>query len=482
MSCKCGSKNITHNPSGGLDVCLNCGRVLEEGTIVTDVQFKDRSVVGKFGSKSGSYTTNKTLARYNHDGGRSRLERAQRMISEIGDKLSLPGYLIEMAKNVYELAASETFRTKFVKGRPTKHVVAASLYLACRLNKQPLMLIDFSDVLHVNLYELGACYTKLVKFLHQDHQEYHKIPLQDPSMFIPRFCEKLEFGDKKEKVSRTALRFVQRFDRDWMCDGRRPTSLCGAAILMSARFHGFTRTTTQIADKLHVCEETIRKRLDEFKETKVAKLTREEFEKLDLDKDIVGAADPPAFSRASKRAKDRAGLLEDTEKKPLQALTEKGEEALGQVIEEVEEEEKEEVVEKPVRQKEEKAKGNDDDGERLSDVSDPDIDHFLLTPEESSLKKILWDQINRDWVLEQEKKQATEPIQRTVATVKKKRRGFEVVDAKDPLTALSQNSRLSGKVNVEVAAKLFGEPMKKVKEVDEEPIFEAYEALDEDYE
>lgn len=122
----------------------------------------------------------------------------------------------------------------------------------------------------------------------------------DPSLFIDRFCVKLEFGDKLSEVSMTALRILQRMKRDWMCHGRRPTGLVGAAILMAARLHGFKRTTNEIVKTVHVCDETIRKRIVEFKETSVAKLTREEFEKIDLVNDIPEESDPPAFKRSLK--------------------------------------------------------------------------------------------------------------------------------------------------------------------------------------
>ena len=121
----------------------------------------------------------------------------------------------------------------------------------------------------INLYVLGACYLKFVKYLHLD------LPLIDPSLFIHRFCAKLEFGDKTQAVSFTALKLLQRMKRDWMTYGRRPNSLCGAAILIAARYHGFKRTTNQIVQAVHVSDETIRKRLEEFKKTAVASLTRE---------------------------------------------------------------------------------------------------------------------------------------------------------------------------------------------------------------
>mmetsp|Transcript_6069 Transcript_6069/g.5411 ORF Transcript_6069/g.5411 Transcript_6069/m.5411 type:complete len:144 (-) Transcript_6069:1088-1519(-) len=136
----------------------------------------------------------------------------------------------------YELGHDKNF----TQGRPTSHVVAAALYITCRLEKTPHLLIDFSDILQINLYVLGACYLKFVKYLHLE------LPLIDPSLFIHRFCAKLEFGEKTHLVSITALRLLQRMKRDWMTYGRRPNSLCGAAILIAARYHGFKRTTNQI--------------------------------------------------------------------------------------------------------------------------------------------------------------------------------------------------------------------------------------------
>lgn len=62
---------------------------------------------------------------------------------------------------------------------------------------------------------------------------------------------------------------------DWMSYGRRPSSLCGAALLISARFHGEVLTTAEVCKTVLVCDETIRKRLAEFNQTKLAQLTKE---------------------------------------------------------------------------------------------------------------------------------------------------------------------------------------------------------------
>lgn len=50
----------------------------------------------------------------------------------------------------------------------------------------------------VNLYVLGACFIKLFKrlYLNEEVKELQGFPLVDPSLFIDRFCKKLEFGEK----------------------------------------------------------------------------------------------------------------------------------------------------------------------------------------------------------------------------------------------------------------------------------------------
>lgn len=79
-----------------------------------------------------------------------------------------------------------------------------------RERNKPHLLIDFADALHINLYTLGACFLKLVRFLHRD------LPLIDPSVFIRRFCSALEFGERQLEVELTANRLLKRMRVDWL--------------------------------------------------------------------------------------------------------------------------------------------------------------------------------------------------------------------------------------------------------------------------
>jgi transcription factor IIIB subunit 2 len=64
------------------------------------------------------------------------------------------------------------------------------------------------------------------------------LPIIDPSIYIPRFCSQLDFGDKVDLIKKTAKKLLQGMKLDWMSYGRRPAGLCGAAILIAARYYG----------------------------------------------------------------------------------------------------------------------------------------------------------------------------------------------------------------------------------------------------
>ena len=163
------------------------------------------------------------------------------------------------------------------------------------------MLIDFSDLLDIDVYELGRAYLKLSQALHIT------IPALDPCLYVMRFAHKLDFGEMTHEVSMTALRLVSRMKKDWMHYGRRPSGLCGAALLIASRLHAFNRSVSEVIKVVKVHESTLRKRLNEFGETPVSQLSLDEFMASDLDA-MTEEQDPPSFKAA--RERDRKRLLQ----------------------------------------------------------------------------------------------------------------------------------------------------------------------------
>ncbi|THG93998.1 hypothetical protein EW026_g7381 [Hermanssonia centrifuga] len=158
------------------------------------------------------------------------------------------------------------------------------------------MLIDFSDLLQVNVFELGHTYLQLVRTLNL------RLPPIDPSHHISRFAALLEFGEETPRVAVDATRLVARMDRDWLARGRRPSGICGAALLLAARMNNFRRSVAEIVQVVKIADSTVRKRLEEFKKTGSAALSIGDFRSVWLEEE----SEPPAFIRGrEKEEKER---------------------------------------------------------------------------------------------------------------------------------------------------------------------------------
>jgi len=293
----CGCSDIDKDPARGDAVCTGCGSVLEDQIIVSEVQFQENSaggasVIGQYVSSEGP-KGNSMAAGFHHGLGKESraitLQNGKRRIQHTGDQLRLNQHCIDTAYNFFKMAVNR----RLTRGRKSSHIHAACLYLTCRTEGTSHMLLDFSDVLQTNVYLLGRTYLQLSKEL------CINVPALDPCLYIHRFAHKLEFADKTHEVSMTALRLVSRMKRDWMAQGRRPSGLCGAALLVAARIHDFNRSIKEIIKVVRIGEGTVRKRLAEFEATPSSQLTIDEFQRIDLEEEM----DPPCFSEGKRKAK-----------------------------------------------------------------------------------------------------------------------------------------------------------------------------------
>ncbi|KAI0319705.1 hypothetical protein OF83DRAFT_1108926 [Amylostereum chailletii] len=293
----CGGTVIEYDAAAGNGFCVNCGTVVEENTIVNEIAFGETSTGAAMvqGAYVGQGATHARMGgpfgnRGNNESREQTIANAQRKIQSIANLLRLSDVVSLAATRLYTLAVEH----KFTKGRKSLNVVAVCLYVACRQKEtRNYMLIDFSDLLQVNVFELGHTYLQLVQTLNL------RLPLVDPSHYISRFAALLEFGDETHKVATDAIRLVQRFDRDWMTKGRRPAGICGACLLLAARMNNFRRSVEEIVQVVKIADTTLRKRLEEFKNTPSGALTLTDFRTVWLEDEM----DPPAFTKG--KEKDR---------------------------------------------------------------------------------------------------------------------------------------------------------------------------------
>lgn len=295
----CRGNEIEFDGTQGNSVCTRCGTVVEENAVVAEVTFAELAngssvLEGQFISADRGKTSLPTIfGRRVGDLGKSEggvtesremtLANGRRRIQALAGAVGLTGdHYIETAHRWYSLALQH----QFTRGRKGPNVIAACLYIVCRQERTPHMLLDFADVLSTSVYNLGGTFLRLVRLLNLE------MPIVDPSFFVARFAARLDFGDKTALVANSALRVVSRMKRDWIQTGRRPAGVCAAGLIIAARMHGFRRTEAEVVKVVRICEATLKKRLEEFGRTPSSMLTPQEFEGIWLEQE----ADPPSFS------------------------------------------------------------------------------------------------------------------------------------------------------------------------------------------
>lgn len=426
--------------------------VQEENPIVSEVTFGENSagaatVQGSFIGQDqarASFANN----RGTYSSREQTLANGKRRIRNVALALRIPDYISDAAFSWFHLALTNNF----VQGRRSQNVVAACLYIACRKEKTHHMLIDFSARLQISVYSVGATFLKMVKALH-----ITSLPLADPSLFIQHFAEKMDFGSLKLKVIKDAVKLAHRMSSDWIHEGRRPAGIAGACLLLAARMNNFRRSHTEIVAVAHVGEETIQRRLNEFKSTNAGKVTVKEFrERNDIEPSL-----PPSYNKNRLQEMKAERQLEnfDTDETGDKAMKKDpilrmflsdcnlSENEIAQELRRVNKR-KESLLKKKVnRGEEENDEENEDDeeendqdendqlnessrlvelnrpknlfllptsaevlkkvssdAENFEDVDDDDLDLFLLDEEESKLKERIWTGLNQDYLIKEENK------------------------------------------------------------------------------
>ena len=275
------------NESNGFTCCTTCGKILDEHAFSSDATFIKNAATGasvpdghfvpENGIAPGVIRASRGGRLYGVqlDSHERTLYRGKLEIMQIADRLGVRprGDVVDSAHRLYKLAVQRNF----TRGRRISQVAGACLYIICRQESRPYMLIDFSDVLQTNVYILGGVFLQLCRLLRLEQHPLMQKPI-DPSLFIHRFADKLNLGRRMHTVANTALRLVASMKRDWMQTGRRPNGICGAALWVAAQIHGFSPSKRDVVAVVHVGEATLKKRLTEFENTPSAALSIEEFD------------------------------------------------------------------------------------------------------------------------------------------------------------------------------------------------------------
>ncbi|XP_022633345.1 transcription factor IIIB 90 kDa subunit isoform X2 [Vigna radiata var. radiata] len=486
------AKNVAgERMDDGFLCCVICGKVLEDYFFTEEPTFV-KNTAGQ-SKLSGNYV--RTVQSEFSESRQRTLDRAHEEIKFLSSGLGVQDeHMADQALAFYKLALGENF----TRGRKSELVQAACLYIAFRDNNKPYLLIDFSNYLRIDVYALGSVFLQLCEVLKLGEHPIVQRPI-DPSLFIHRYTKNLIKRGSKA-VSDTALSLVASMKRDWMQTGRKPSGLCGAALYISAFAHGIKcskpdidRSSRQVIgtgflqqflnncqvtqlkcqlpcllrlrqlslpiqlpfEKLrivHVCEQTLTKRLVEFENTKCSSLTVEELDTLakeqeknptampegelkGVSKDLLcehkdsgashfalglceecykdldmlsgglgGGSDPPAFQRAEREREKRALLKESVDE--ACDLANASNDQFKSHREDLPVPEGANVAHESVKDGECDDSFREDESETLSDIDDEEVDLYIHDEKGRQIKKILWEEANREYLEEQAAKEA----------------------------------------------------------------------------
>lgn len=194
------------------------------------------------------------------------LAQAMNELDRLASALNLPSYIKEEAARVYR----EAVEKGLVRGRSIESVIAAAVYLACRIRKLPRTLDEIQEFTKVGRKEVARCYRMLVRELGI------RPTTVDPTDFVPRIAHVLSLPGP---VVRTAIELLNKAREAGVLGGKDPVGSAAAAVYLACRMLNVEISQKEIANVAGVTEVTVRNRCRELiKVTGVE--VEEEFDKL----------------------------------------------------------------------------------------------------------------------------------------------------------------------------------------------------------
>jgi transcription initiation factor TFIIB len=136
-------------------------------------------------------------------------------------------------------------------------MVAASLYIACRVTQTSRTLAEVARYSHVDKKEIARCYRIMLKKLNL------RVPVPKAQLRVSKIASKVELG---EKTQRMVIEILGEADRLKISVSKDPMGLAAAALYIACILNGEKRTQKTIAEAAGVTEVTIWNRYKSLRE------------------------------------------------------------------------------------------------------------------------------------------------------------------------------------------------------------------------
>ncbi|MEM4734924.1 MAG: transcription initiation factor IIB [Candidatus Thorarchaeota archaeon] len=219
--------------------------------LATTIGWSDRDANGRViaaNSRAAIYRMRKWQIRtLVHNSQHRNLSIALSEMDRLTSQLGIPGETKETAALIYRKALGR----RLVRGRSIEGMVAATIYLSCRIHKIPRQLDEIVQEAKVNRKELGQCVRLVLRNVPI------KVPIPSANDLMPRISADLSLSGK---TVRCAMEIIAEARRRGLTAGKDPGGLAAAALYIAGIIENERRTQREIAEASNVTEVTVRNR------------------------------------------------------------------------------------------------------------------------------------------------------------------------------------------------------------------------------
>ena len=284
----CGETSFTEDHVRGENICTSCGLVVSERTtdrgpewraftteernarartgapmsltmadrgLSTMIDWRNRDASGR----ALTSTTRAAIYRMRKWHIRSRLHGSQHRnlgiamseLERLSSQLGVPRDVRETSALIYRKSLTK----KLIRGRSIESVVAASVYLACRIHRIPRRLDEVASETNVDRKQIGHAVRLVVSQINV------VVPLASAKDLIPRLSSDLLL---EGRTVRKATEIIKEAKEKYVTIGKDPGGIAGAALYIAGIVEKDRRTQREIAKVSRVTEVTIRNRYKEL--------------------------------------------------------------------------------------------------------------------------------------------------------------------------------------------------------------------------
>jgi len=180
------------------------------------------------------------------------LLQAMTELERLSEKLHIPSFIQETAAVIYRKALN----ADLIRGRCIANIVAAALYIACRLAKTPKTLNEIAKASPRDRKEISRCYRLLVRRLKV------KMLIDEPEKYVSKIAENAGVSGEAQGL---AIQILQEAKRRHMALGKDPSGLAAGALYIACKLREERVSQGSLARAAKVTEVTVRKRKKELK-------------------------------------------------------------------------------------------------------------------------------------------------------------------------------------------------------------------------